>query len=93
MLAGFDGSFGASAILPGEDDGAVAFHSSCGGRRPYGYTRCDLVSRFSHHILNSGPSKSDYSARRKAYDETHSQMKGVARKYYKHCKAKKLGCK
>ncbi len=39
-VAGYKGWFGASAILPSEDDGAVAYHSSCGYSRVGGLDKC-----------------------------------------------------
>lgn len=39
-VAGYNGSFGASAQLPGQDDGVVAFHSACGYNRVFGATQC-----------------------------------------------------
>jgi hypothetical protein len=39
-VPGYKGMFGASLILPGEDDYAVAYHSSCGYSRTGGLDRC-----------------------------------------------------
>jgi hypothetical protein len=39
-VPGYKGMIGASAILPGEDDYAVAFHSACGYSRAGGLSKC-----------------------------------------------------
>ncbi|MCB1157249.1 MAG: hypothetical protein H7A25_14400 [Leptospiraceae bacterium] len=39
-VPGYKGMFGASAILPGEDDYAVAYHSSCGYNTAGGLSKC-----------------------------------------------------
>jgi hypothetical protein len=39
-VPGYKGMFGASLILPGEDDYAVAYHSSCGYNRTGGVSKC-----------------------------------------------------
>jgi hypothetical protein len=39
-VPGYKGMFGASAILPGEDDYAVAYHSSCAYSRVGGVSKC-----------------------------------------------------
>ncbi|WCL48254.1 hypothetical protein [Leptospira sp. GIMC2001] len=39
-VPGYKGMFGASAILPGEDDYAVAYHSSCGYNKTGGLSKC-----------------------------------------------------
>ena len=39
-VPGYKGAFGPSAILPGEDDYAVAYHSSCGYNRSGGLDKC-----------------------------------------------------
>jgi len=39
-VPGYKGAFGASAILPGEDDYAVAYHSACGYNRAGGLSLC-----------------------------------------------------
>lgn len=40
QVPGYKGMFGASAILPGEDDYAVAYHSACAYNRSGGLDRC-----------------------------------------------------
>ncbi|PJZ71605.1 hypothetical protein CH373_02910 [Leptospira perolatii] len=40
QVPGYKGMFGASAILPGEDDYAVAFHSSCAYNKAGGLDKC-----------------------------------------------------
>jgi triacylglycerol esterase/lipase EstA (alpha/beta hydrolase family) len=93
MLAGFDGSWKTSAILSGEDDGAVNFASACGYNIAGSFNKCGQSRRYSWRYAMSGPSGADYSSSKKAYNETHSQMKGVAKKFYKYCKSKGWGCK
>ncbi|MBM9501522.1 hypothetical protein JWG44_14810 [Leptospira sp. 201903071] len=40
QVPGYKGMFGASAILPGEDDYAVAYHSSCAYNKAGGVSKC-----------------------------------------------------
>jgi hypothetical protein len=40
QVPGYKGMFGASAILPGEDDYAVAYHSSCAYNKIGGLSKC-----------------------------------------------------
>ena len=39
-VPGYKGLIGASAILPGEDDFAVAYHSACGYSEAAGFSKC-----------------------------------------------------
>jgi hypothetical protein len=40
-VAGYDGGwFGTALVLPGQDDGVVAFHSACGYVKPFWSTQC-----------------------------------------------------
>ena len=39
-VPGYKGMIGASAILPGEDDFAVAYHSTCGMSEAAGFSKC-----------------------------------------------------
>ena len=52
MGAGFDGNF-SSFLLPGEDDGTVAFHSACGYVRNISANRCDRnrrAGKWANHV-------------------------------------------
>jgi hypothetical protein len=40
QVPGYKGAFGASAILPGEDDYAVAYHSACAYNKVGGLSKC-----------------------------------------------------
>jgi len=42
-VPGSKGMIGASAILPGEDDYAVAYHSSCGYNQAAGFSKCQAT--------------------------------------------------
>ncbi|GBF50128.1 hypothetical protein LPTSP4_16520 [Leptospira ryugenii] len=49
-VPGYKGLIGASAILPGEDDYAVAYHSSCGYNRAGGLNKCQTTLTQSEGI-------------------------------------------
>lgn len=49
-VPGYKGMFGASAILPGEDDYAVAYHSACGYNRTGGLSKCQSPNTQSEGI-------------------------------------------
>lgn len=52
--AGYNGNW-VSAILPGEDDGVVAYHSACGINKKGSYSNCTSGTRYSNRrILNGG---------------------------------------
>ncbi len=46
--AGFDGNIN-SFLLPGEDDGVVAYHSACGYNRVVSRNRCDSGGKWRNH--------------------------------------------
>jgi hypothetical protein len=62
-VSGSKGMFGASAILPGEDDYAVAFHSSCGYSTTGGLSKCQSSITQSEGIwpFNSNKTYTQYS--------------------------------
>lgn len=83
-VPGYKGMFGASAILPGEDDFAVAFHSSCGYSRPGGLDKCQASITVSEGIwpFNSNVTYAQYSGHYRASSvpvqglyEDHSEIK------------------
>lgn len=62
-VPGYKGMFGASAILPGEDDYAVAYHSSCGYSQVGGLSVCQSSVKQSEGIwpFNSNKTYTQYS--------------------------------
>jgi hypothetical protein len=60
-----------SAVLPGEDDGAVAYHSSAGCVSTGSYNRLDTCSRWTNHYIY-GDGKGYY------LDHYGMKMKGIS---------------
>ncbi len=50
-IGGYKGIFGASVLLPGEDDGAVAYHSSAGCVSSGSYSNLCTCSRWTNHVI------------------------------------------
>jgi hypothetical protein len=67
-VPGYKGMIGASLILPGEDDYAVAYHSSCGYNRTGGLSKCQSPLTQSEGIwpFNSNVTYSQYSGHYRA---------------------------
>ena len=67
-VPGYKGMFGASAILPGEDDYAVAYHSSCAYSRTGGLSKCQSSLTQSEGIwpFNSNVTYNQYSGHYRA---------------------------
>ncbi|EMJ89673.1 hypothetical protein [Leptospira meyeri] len=83
-VPGYKGMFGASAILPGEDDYAVAYHSSCGYNKAGGLNKCQSSLTQSEGIwpFNSNVTYTQYSGHYRAPSVTatglyldHSEIK------------------
>ncbi|MCB1141628.1 MAG: hypothetical protein KDK54_05280 [Leptospiraceae bacterium] len=82
-VPGYKGMFGASAILPGEDDYAVAYHSSCGYSQAVGVSKCQGSLTQYEGIWPFGSNKTyvQYSGHRRAPSvgssglyENHSEL-------------------
>jgi hypothetical protein len=67
---GYKGIFGSSALLPGEDDGAVAYHSSAGCSSSGSFSRLDTCARWTNHYIY-GDGKGYY------LDHYAMKMKGI----------------
>ncbi|BDA79765.1 hypothetical protein LPTSP3_g26950 [Leptospira kobayashii] len=67
-VPGYKGMIGASLILPGEDDYAVAYHSSCGYNRTGGLSKCQASLTQSEGIwpFNSNQTYVQYSGHYRA---------------------------
>lgn len=85
QVPGYKGMFGASAILPGEDDYAVAFHSSCAYNRTGGLNRCQSSLTQSEGIwpFNSNQTYTMFQGHFRASSvpvqglyEDHGELKG-----------------
>ncbi|MEM7182339.1 MAG: hypothetical protein AAF518_15600 [Spirochaetota bacterium] len=83
-VPGYKGMFGASLILPGEDDYAVAFHSACGYNKAGGMNRCQSTFKKKVGIwpFRSTKTYKQFSGHRRApslsskgLKENHSQVK------------------
>ncbi|MCW7495304.1 hypothetical protein ND860_02110 [Leptospira levettii] len=84
-VPGYKGLIGASAILPGEDDYAVAYHSSCGYNKAGGLNKCQSSLTQSEGIwpFNSNVTYTQYSGHYRAPSVSstglyldHGQLKG-----------------
>ncbi|MEQ9366881.1 MAG: hypothetical protein RIF32_21760 [Leptospirales bacterium] len=92
-IAGYKGVWYASWRLPGDDDGAVALHSTCGHSSSGSHNSCNQ-SRYSSHYLWSGSynNNNSYSSSKKAYNRTHvgdgsSSINDAMKKEWNDCKA------
>ena len=83
-VPGYKGMAGASAILPGEDDYAVAYHSACGYNKAGGLNKCQTSLTQSEGIwpFNSNVTYTQYSGHLRAPSLTatglyknHSEIK------------------
>ncbi len=72
-IAGYRGVWYASWRLPGDDDGAVALHSTCGHSSKGSHSACNR-SRYSSHYIWTGDynNNNQYSSSKKAYRLTHT---------------------
>lgn len=50
-IGGYKGIFGASILLPGEDDGAVAYHSAAGCVNSGSFNNLCSCTRWSNHVI------------------------------------------
>ncbi|MCS6985419.1 MAG: hypothetical protein NZM25_09895 [Leptospiraceae bacterium] len=79
-IAGFNGWWYTAAMLPGEDDGAVAFHSECGKNAKAGYSQClNEGTNWTNHFIWRDSSQSTYNASKQGYNNDHSNILPVAR--------------
>ena len=72
--AGYDGNW-LSALLPGEDDGVVAYHSACGiAAGSNSYSNCTSSARWTNRrILNGGYyAVSGWNTSKHGYNKDHS---------------------
>lgn len=98
-IAGYEGSFGASAILPGEDDGAVSYHSTCGINATGSFSNCLSGTRYSNHFIWSArASGTEWSSSRNGYHKVHTgdssnSINTAARLEYDACRSLSLGCR
>lgn len=91
-VAGYKGSTG-SFLLPGDDDGAVSLHSTCGHTVTGSHTACNQTRFTSHYIWDgSFNNNNGWNATKKAYNRTHvgdgsSSINDAARLEYNDCKS------
>lgn len=86
-VPGYKGMIGASAILPGEDDYAVAYHSSCGYSRVGGVSKCQASLTQSEGIwpFNSNVTYTQYQNHYRAPSLTSTGL------YLDHSEIKREG--
>ncbi|MCS7204947.1 MAG: hypothetical protein NZ853_04560 [Leptospiraceae bacterium] len=99
MLAGFKGWWYTAAILPGEDDGAVSFHSTCAMNTTGSFSNCNSGTRYSMHFIWTGRSTvSSWNNNRNGYDRQHSgdgsdAINTATRQEWDACRNLNLGCR
>lgn len=98
-IAGYEATWtGASVILPGEDDGAVAYHSTCGINTTGSYSNCLSGTRYSWHYIWTGrASTSEWSSSKNGYHKVHTgdganSINTAAKDEYNACRSLGLGC-
>lgn len=99
MLAGYKGTFGASVILPGEDDGAVSYHSTCGINTTGSYSNCASGTKYSYHYIWSGATNNNnnWDSSKNGYYRTHvgdgsDSINDATRLEYNDCRTYGWGC-
>ena len=97
-LAGYRGVWYDSWYLPGEDDGAVSFHSTCGHRSTGSHNVCNQ-SKYSYHYIWSGSTNNNnnYSSSKLGYYRTHvgdnsKSINDAAKKEWNDCRNYGWGC-
>ncbi|MBE7440228.1 MAG: hypothetical protein HS115_17385 [Spirochaetales bacterium] len=98
-IAGYEATWtGASVILPGEDDGAVAYHSTCGINTTGSYSSCLSGTRYSYHTRwAGGASGAEYSSSKNGYHKVHTgdgsnSINTAAKSEWNRCKSLGSGC-
>ncbi|MFN3604676.1 MAG: hypothetical protein ACK4UJ_08210 [Leptonema sp. (in: bacteria)] len=98
MLAGYKGWWYTAWYLPGEDDGAVSFHSTCGINTTGSYSNCASGTRYSYHYIWIGrSSSSNWNSSKNGYYRQHSgdgsdSINDAMRLEYNACRSLGLGC-
>lgn len=98
-IAGYEATWtGASIILPGEDDGAVSYHSTCGINTTGSYSNCLSGTRYSYHTRwAGGASGAEYSSSKNGYHKVHTgdgsnSINNAAKLEWNRCKSQGSGC-
>ena len=99
-LAGYKGDWYASGFLPGEDDGAVAYHSTCGVNTTGSYSNCASGTKYSYHYIwnkgatnnNNNWSSSKNGFYRNHVGDTSNSINDATRLEYNDCKTYGWGC-
>ncbi len=92
-IAGYKSQWYVGWLLPGDDDGAVSLHSTCGHSSTGSHTSC-TQSRYSYHYIWDGSynNNNNYSSSKKAYNRTHvgddsSSINDATKREWNDCKA------
>ncbi len=99
MLAGYKGWWYTAWYLPGEDDGAVAFHSTCGINKTGSYSNCGSGTKYSYHYIWTAKStSSNWNSSKNGYYRQHSgdgsdSINNAMLREWNACKSLYLGCK
>jgi len=99
MLAGYKGWWYTAWYLPGEDDGAVSFHSTCGINTTGSYSNCASGYRYSDHYIWTGrSSSSSWNSSKNGYYRQHSgdgsdAINTAMNQEWSACRSLGLGCK
>lgn len=96
-LAGYKGDFYSAWYLPGEDDGAVSFHSTCGIAKTGSFSKCTASARYTGHYIWTGTSASSYGSSQAGYYRRHvgdgsDSINDATRLEYNRCRSSGLGC-
>ncbi len=98
-IAGYEATWtGASVILPGEDDGAVAYHSTCGINTTGSYSSCLSGTRYSYHTRwAGGASGAEYGSSQNGYHKVHTgdgsnSINNAMKLEWNRCKSLGSGC-
>ena len=82
-VAGFDGDWYSSWRLSGEDDGAVAFHTTCGKNTTGSYDDCKYDgTQWTNHYVWNDASEAGYSSGKQAIDTDHGGVRTSVRNMY-----------
>ena len=98
-IAGYKGGL-QSGFLPGEDDGAVAFHSACGCNSTGSYSNCLSCTRYSYHYIWNGSvnNNNNWNSSKNGYYRYHTgsgstSINDAMRLEWNDCKAGKISGK
>lgn len=82
-VAGFESPWYVWWLLPGEDDGAVAFHTTCGKNSTGSLDDCKYDgTQWSNHYVWNDSAEAGYNSGKQAMDRDHGGVKTSVRNMY-----------